>query len=86
VDAGAREIELAVAHRNSIETAQPQLGSKEIYDAHRPLDPNLVIAAAFAAGGLPVPEIPSRPPGATPHVIPGPIIEAALKAAGLIGA
>jgi poly(hydroxyalkanoate) depolymerase family esterase len=48
-----------------------------------PLDPNLAIAAAFRAAGLPVPEAPASPPGATPHVAPGPIIAAALKAAGL---
>ena len=46
-------------------------------------DPNHVIAAAFKAAGLPVPNIPSGPPGAATHVAPGPIIEAALKAAGL---
>jgi poly(hydroxyalkanoate) depolymerase family esterase len=49
-----------------------------------PPDPNVVIAAAFKAAGLPVPEIPTEPPGATPHVAPGPIIAAALKAAGLV--
>jgi feruloyl esterase len=43
-----------------------------------PLDPNVVIAAAFRAAGLPVPEIPATPPGA---IAPGPIIAAALKAA-----
>jgi poly(hydroxyalkanoate) depolymerase family esterase len=48
-----------------------------------PLDPNLAIAAAFRAAGLPVPEAPASPPGATLHVAPGPIIAAALKAAGL---
>jgi hypothetical protein len=49
-----------------------------------PLDPNAVIAAAFKAAGLPVPEISTAPPGATPRVAPGPIIAAALKAAGLM--
>jgi hypothetical protein len=48
-----------------------------------PLDPNLAIAAAFRAAGLPVPEAPASPPGATLHVAPGPIRKAALKAAGL---
>jgi poly(hydroxyalkanoate) depolymerase family esterase len=51
---------------------------------HYPLDPNAVIAAAFKAAGLAVPEIPTAPPSATPRVAPGPIIAAALKAAGLI--
>jgi hypothetical protein len=48
-----------------------------------PLDPNAVIAAAFRSAGLPVPEIPIAP-SMPPHVAPGPIIAAALKAAGLI--
>jgi hypothetical protein len=51
--------------------------------ARTPLDPNLAIAAAFRAAGLPVPEVPTSPAGTTPRVAPGPIIEAALKAAGL---
>ncbi len=46
-----------------------------------PLGPNAVIAAAFRAAGLPVPEIPAATPGATPRVASGPIIAAALKAA-----
>jgi hypothetical protein len=49
-----------------------------------PLDPNVVIAAAFKAAGLPIPEIPTAPLGATPRVAHGPIIAAALKAAGLV--
>ena len=48
------------------------------------LDPNAVIAAAFKAAGLPVPEIPTSPPNTPPRVSPGPIITAALKAAGLV--
>jgi hypothetical protein len=48
------------------------------------LDPNAVIAAAFKAASLPVPEILPAPPGATPRVAPDPIIAAALKAAGLL--
>jgi hypothetical protein len=43
-----------------------------------------VIAAAFKAAGLSVPEIPTAPSGAMPRVAPGPIIAAALKAAGLV--
>jgi poly(hydroxyalkanoate) depolymerase family esterase len=60
--------------------------------AHRPLeanagsghplvDANAVIADAFKAAGLPVPECPA---GTARHVEPGPIIAAALKAAGLV--
>ncbi|WGD55047.1 PHB depolymerase family esterase [Bradyrhizobium sp. CB1650] len=48
-----------------------------------PVDPNAVIAAAFKAAGLPVPEIPAAAPGTHSAVAPGPIIAAALKAAGL---
>jgi hypothetical protein len=43
-----------------------------------------MIAAAFKAAGLPVPGIPTAPPGAAPRVAPGPIIAAALKATGLV--
>jgi len=48
--------------------------------AHKPFDPNGVIAASFKAAGLPVPEMP---PNGRKRVAPGPIIAAALKAAGL---
>ena len=51
---------------------------------HYPIDPNAVIAAAFKAAGLPVPEFPRAPPGTPPRVAPGPIIAAAMKAAGLL--
>jgi poly(hydroxyalkanoate) depolymerase family esterase len=53
-------------------------------DAGHSFDANLVIAAAFRAAGLPLPELPVASADATPHVAPGPIIEAALKAAGLM--
>jgi hypothetical protein len=56
----------------------------EEWQTQYPLDPNAVIAAAFKAAGLAVPEIPPTPPGAIPRVAPGPIIGAALKAAGLV--
>ena len=46
------------------------------------LDPNAVIAAAFKAAGLPEPELDGHQPGSL-TVAPGPIIQAALKAAGL---
>jgi poly(hydroxyalkanoate) depolymerase family esterase len=46
------------------------------------LDPNVVIAAAFKAAGLPVPELPNASVR-TAQVAPDPIIKAALKAAGL---
>jgi poly(hydroxyalkanoate) depolymerase family esterase len=52
-------------------------------DAQAVLDPNLVIAAAFKAAGLPVPQLPNAAAGATPGIAPLPIIRAALRAAGL---
>src|SRR5262245_51916450 len=54
----------------------------ENHRTHSCLDPNVVIAEAFRAAGLPPPESNIHP-GASP-VVPGPIIEAALKAAGLM--
>ena len=59
------------------------LAGGEERQTHYLLDPNAIIAVAFKAAGLPVPEISSVPPDTTPHVEPGPIIAAALKAAGL---
>jgi hypothetical protein len=63
---------------------EASLGRDGERHARPPLDPNLAIAAAFRAAGLPVPEAASSPAGATLRVAPGPIIEAALKAAGLM--
>jgi poly(hydroxyalkanoate) depolymerase family esterase len=58
-------------------------GAKE-QETRYAFDPNVVVAAAFKAAGLPVPDVPGAPPGAKPAVAPGPIIAAALKAAGLV--
>jgi hypothetical protein len=63
---------------------EASLGRDGERHARPPLDPNLAIAAAFRAAGLPIPEAPASPPGAMPHVAPRPIIEAVLKAAGLM--
>jgi hypothetical protein len=71
----------AAAAEGSHSSAEPPLAEEELQNF--PLDPNAVITAAFRAAGLPVPEIPTAPLGATPRVTPGPIIAAALKAAGL---
>src|SRR6516165_4839890 len=68
------------AHR----TAEASFAGSEERQKRYPLDPNVVIAAAFKAAGLPVPEIPTASPGTPPRVAPGPIIAAALKAAGLV--
>src|SRR5499427_4817829 len=71
------------AAEGSHSSAEASLAECEERQTRYPLDPNVVIAAAFKAAGLPVPELPTAPPGATPRVAPGPIIAAALKAAGL---
>jgi hypothetical protein len=72
------------AAEDSHSSAEALLAESEERQTRYPLDPNVVIAAAFKAAGLPVPKIPTAPPGATPRVAPGPIIAAALKAAGLV--
>jgi pimeloyl-ACP methyl ester carboxylesterase len=72
------------AAEGSHSTAEAFLAGGEEGQTRYALDPNVVIAAAFKAAGLPVPEIPTAPPGAKPRVAPGPIIAAALKAAGLV--
>jgi poly(hydroxyalkanoate) depolymerase family esterase len=71
----------AEGSQSSVEASVTE-GEKQ--QPHSPLDPNAVIAAAFKAAGLPVPEILPAPPSATPRVAPDPIIIAALKAAGLV--
>jgi len=65
-------------------SAEAPLAEGEERQTRYPFDPNAIIAAAFKAAGLPVPEIPAAPPGTPPRVAPGPIIAAALKAAGLV--
>jgi len=77
-DGRAFIIARAAASHNA---AEPPLADEE-RPTSCPLDPNAIIAAAFRAAGLPVPEGPAQL-GATPPVTPGPIIAAALKAAGL---
>ncbi len=67
---------------DSSETAEPARPDAKKH-ARPSLDPNAVIASAFKAAGLPVPELPKGSPGTSPKVTPGPIIEAALKAAGV---
>jgi poly(hydroxyalkanoate) depolymerase family esterase len=65
-------------------SAETLVVETEEWQTRYPLDPNVVIAAAFKAAGLPVPEMPTAPPATAPRVAPGPIIAAALKAAGLV--
>jgi feruloyl esterase len=72
------------AREGSHSSADDYVAEGEEQQTYDRLDPNAVIAAAFTAAGLPVPEIPPPPSGASPRVAPGPIIAAALKAAGLV--
>ena len=72
------------AAEDSHSSAEGLRGEGEQRQTHYALDPNAVIVAAFKAAGLPAPELPRAPAGATPLVAPGPIIAAALKAAGLV--
>jgi len=64
------------------ETMDARFEWQENHRTHRSLDPNVVIAEAFKAAGLPAPENNIHPPGSP--VFPHPIIDAALKAAGLM--
>ena len=82
--AGTREIEVAArTGSGSNEPAEAPVESVTKQDVRPFHDPNHVIAAAFKAAGLPLPE-PLTGSHLTPlQVDPGPIIEAALKAAGL---
>jgi feruloyl esterase len=82
-DTGAPVIAGTAAERLH-SSAEASLTEGEKGQTRYPLDPNAVIAAAFKAAGLPVPELPTAPPGTPPRIAPGPIIAAALKAAGLV--
>jgi feruloyl esterase len=80
---GCASVMAKAAAEGSHSLAESPLAEEERRTSH-PLDPNEVIAVAFRAAGLPVPEVPTAPLGvAMPRVTPGPIIAAALKAAGL---
>src|SRR5262249_13785481 len=81
---GSAFVIVGPASEGSHSSAEASLAECEERQTRYPLDPNVVIAAAFKVAGLPVPEIPTAPPGATTRVAPGPIITAALKAAGLM--
>jgi hypothetical protein len=76
-----RSLVIAEAAAERAHSSAKPSGGKERQTRY-PLDPNAVIAAAFRVAGLPVPEVPTAP-GTAPNVAPGPIIAAALKAAGL---
>ena len=77
-------IEIAGAtERTHLLTDSADNGRHATRTAQTSLDPNLVIAAAFKAAGLPVPEMPNEPAGTATGVAPLPTIRAALRAAGL---
>ena len=76
-----RAVAVAGASEGAYSLAEDSLAEGEERLTLNALGANGVIAAAFKAAGLPVPEIP---PDATKRVAPGPIIAAALKAAGLV--
>jgi poly(hydroxyalkanoate) depolymerase family esterase len=57
--------------------------AKAAQDVHGLFDPNIAIAAAFKAAGLPVPDLPNASAATLQNVNPNPVIQAALKAAGL---
>jgi poly(hydroxyalkanoate) depolymerase family esterase len=79
---GRAFIMVRAAAEGARSSAEPPRTEEERQTSY-PLDPNTLIAAAFRAAGLPIPEVPKAPLGATTRVAPGPIIAAALKAAGL---
>ena len=81
---GRASVFAGAAGEGSHSSAEAWFAEGEERKTRYPLDPDAVIAAAFKAAGLPFPEIPTAPPGATPRVAPGPIIAAAFKAAGLV--
>ena len=81
---GRAFVNSGAAAEGSHSSAEASFAEGEERQPNYPLDPNAVIAWAFKVAGLPVPEFPPAPPGAPPRVAPGPIIAAALKAAGLV--
>jgi poly(hydroxyalkanoate) depolymerase family esterase len=80
---GALVVIGAAAERAHV-SAETSVGEGQDRQKHFPRDPNAVIAAAFEAAGLAPPESPAAPAGRNQGVAPGPIIAAALKAAGLV--
>jgi feruloyl esterase len=71
------------ASASSADAYVPENTQGEEWQPRYPLDPNAVIAAAFKAAGLAVPENPKARPEKAPRVAAGPIIAAAFKIAGL---
>jgi len=82
VEEGSRAIAMPATAEDAAEAGAAHLEPNEKQGNRWPLDPNVVIAAAFKAAGLPAPTDTNRSRG-FPRVVPNSIIEAALKAAGL---
>ena len=80
LDGSSREIEV-ITGGGALEPVGERVEANESHGARRCLDANAVIAAAFKAAGFAPPSNTGQQPGS---VSPGPIIEAALKAAGLL--
>jgi poly(hydroxyalkanoate) depolymerase family esterase len=83
IPTGGREIAAVEGSIRSADAFFADNHAGEERHAHCPPDPSAVIAAAFKAAGLEVPEFPTTRPGTARQVAPGPIIAAALKRAGL---
>lgn len=81
VDAGTGLVALRYDSSQNDSDASIDLDSRQ--DGSPPHDARAVITAAFKAAGLPIPKFRSAASRTTSQVDPGPIIEAALKAAGL---
>ena len=82
VRAAARAIDVAGGTASGCNESAAAMFEAETW--RNPLqNPNQVIAAAFKAAGLPVPEQQNGTRLSPSHVDPGPIIDATLKAAGM---
>jgi hypothetical protein len=75
--------EAAAASASSVDASFRESTQGEEWQTRYPLDPHAVIAAAFKAAGLAVPEYPKARLEKTPQVAASPIIAAAFKIAGL---
>jgi poly(hydroxyalkanoate) depolymerase family esterase len=71
------------ASDNASAESNPAHAANAAPDVRGLFDPNIAIAAAFKAAGLPVPDLPNASAATLANVNPNPVIQAALKAAGL---
>jgi hypothetical protein len=83
---GAESRDLAIAkaaRENASAESNATHAPNAAQDVRGLFDPNIAIAAAFKAAGLPVPDLPNASAATLQNVNPNPIIQSALKAAGL---